>query len=147
MLLKYCNLLYIQNNIKAVNFTDKKIMKELFKKNRGFTLLEISIALTISLMLSGSIFLNVGTIATKGQAKECSRNLLMLHQAVNNYCLDNNISYGTTVHLSDLEDEGYLDSDESYECPKHRTPYQTTFTYGVMPTCPDELAGHECSTE
>ncbi len=122
-------------------------MKKLSKKNKGFTLLEISITLSVVLMFSGTIFLNLGTIVAKSRAKECSRNLLMLHQSVNNYCLDYDKSYGTTVQMSDLTARGYLNSKESYTCPVHETPYQTTFTYGVMPVCSDSISGHECSTD
>ncbi|GEM_PF-2755218 len=123
-------------------------MKKFNKKmKRGFTLLEISITVSVVLMFSGTVFLNLKTIVTKNQAKECSRSLLMIHQAVNNYCLDNNISYGTQVQMSDLTAEGYLNSQESYTCPVHNTPYQTSLTYGVMPVCSDAISGHECSTD
>ena len=122
-------------------------MRRLLKNNRGFTLLEVSIVISIAVVFSGTMFLNLSTIASKNQARECSRNLLMLHQSVNSYSLDNIVSYGTTVQMSDLISEDYLDSRESYVCPSHKTPYQTSFTYGVMPTCPDIIAGHECSTD
>jgi len=122
-------------------------MRKFLNKNRGFTLLEVTIVISITVVFAGMMLLNLRTIASRNQARECSRNLLMLHQSVNNYSLDNVVSYGTTVQMSDLISEDYLDSRESYVCPTHKTPYQTSFTYGVMPTCSDSIAGHECSTD
>lgn len=122
-------------------------MKKQLKNNKGFTILEVSIALTVTLIFSGATVLNLRTIAIRTQAKECSRNLLMIHQAVNNYCLDNVESYGTSVQLTDLKTEEYINSQESYVCPVHKSAYPTVFTYGIMPTCPDSISGHECSNE
>jgi len=122
-------------------------MKKLFYKNKGFTLLEVSIVIAIVVLFSGVVLLNLNTIASKNRAKECSGNLLMLHQAVNNYSIDHNTAYGSTVPMSDLITGEYLDSRESYVCPVHKTAYQTTFTHGIVPVCPDGISGHECSTD
>ena len=122
-------------------------MRKLLKSNRGFTLLEVSIVLAITLIFSGAIFFNLTTIKTRNQAKECSINLLMLHNAVNNYCLDNIVSYGTTVQMTDLINNGYLSSCESYKCPVNGTEYQTEFTYGTLPICPDNISEHICGTD
>ncbi len=122
-------------------------MRKLLKSNRGFTLLEVSIVLAITMIFSGAIFFNLTTIKTRNQAKECSINLLMLHNAVNNYCLDNNVSYGTTVQITNLMSSGYLNNNENYRCPVHRTEYQTEFIYGTLPTCPDNISEHICTAD
>jgi len=123
------------------------IMSKITHRYKGFSLVEISIVLTVLLVFSGIVLWNLSSIASKNKAKECSRNLLMLNQAVNNYCLDNNISYGTGVQMSNLISGGYLNAQESYDCPYNKTPYQTTFTYGTIPVCPDSISDHACSTD
>jgi len=117
------------------------------KKYRGFSLLELSIVIAILTIFSGIVFWNLGNIISKNRAKECSRNLLMLNQAVNNYSIDNDISYGTSVQMSDLISGDYLSSQENYVCPVNKTAYQTTFTFGTAPVCPDGISNHICSTD
>ena len=116
-------------------------------KYSGFSLLEISIVVAILSIFSAIAFWNLNSIVSRNRAKECSRNLLMLNQAVNNYCLDNNIAYGAGVQMSNMISQGYLNVNENYVCPVNETPYQTTFTYGAKPVCPDDLSNHECLTD
>ena len=119
------------------------------KKNKykGFSLLEMSIVIAIIMIFSGFAFWNFKTIISANRAKECSRNLLMINQAVNNYAVDNSITYGTSVQMTDLISGGYLSSQENYVCPVNKTAYQTTFTYGTLPVCPDGISNHVCSTD
>lgn len=122
------------------------MIKKIYKNN-GFSFVEILIVLAIISIFSGIVLLNLPSIASKNRAKECSRNLLMLNQAVNNYCLDNNISYGVSVQMSNLLANGYLNAQDNYVCPVNKTAYQTTFTYGTVPVCPDGISKHVCSTD
>ncbi len=122
-------------------------MKIIKRKYKGFTLLEISIVIAIISIFSAVLFWNLPSIASKSQAKECSRNLFILNQAVNNYSLDNNLAYGTAVQMSTLMSNGYLNTHENYVCPVNKTPYQTTFIYGTVPVCPDGILNHECSID
>ncbi len=117
------------------------------KKYRGFSLLELSIVIAILSIFAGVAFWNLRTIISTNRAKECSRNLLMLNHAVNVYSTDNNISYGTSVQMSNLISGGYLSSQENYVCPVNKTAYQTTFTFGTAPVCPDGISNHICSTD
>jgi len=114
---------------------------------KGYSLLELSIVLSVLLIFSGAMFLNLKTLMSINRAKECSRNLFMINQAVNNYCIDNNISYGTLVQLSDLISNGYLDANDNLTCPVNSAAYQTSYTYGVVPVCPNGIENHVCSTE
>ena len=122
-------------------------MIKLLKNNKGFTLLEVVIVLAITLIFTGAIFFNLTTIRKRNQAKECSINLLMIHNAVNNYCLDNIISYGESVQMTNLMKSGYLNSQESHICPVHRTSYQTEFNYGTLPICPNGISDHTCTAD
>jgi prepilin-type N-terminal cleavage/methylation domain-containing protein len=117
------------------------------KTNGGFSLLELSIVIAILMIFSSLAFWNLKTIISTNRAKECSRNLLMINQAVSSYSVDNNIPYETTVQMADLTAGGYLNSQENYVCPVNKTAYQTTFTYGTVPVCPDGLSNHVCSTD
>jgi len=112
---------------------------------RGFSLIELSIVLAVLVIFSGAILLNLKTLKEINQAKECSRNLFMIKQAVNNYCQDNSLPYGTAVQVSDLYSHGYLNSNDFLACPANNTPYQNSFTYGVNPVCPNGIANHTCS--
>jgi len=116
-------------------------------KYSGFSLLEISVVVAILSIFSAIAFWNLTSLISRSRAKECSGNLIMLNQAVNNYCLDNNIPYGTGVQMSNMISQGYLKANEIYVCPVNNTPYQTTFTYGTKPVCPDGLLNHECTTD
>jgi len=116
-------------------------------KYKGFSLLEISIVIAVLSIFSAIAFWNLSSLISRNRAKVCSGNLLMLNQAVNNYCLDNNISYGTSIQMSNMISHGYLNANENYVCPVNNTPYQTTFTYGTKPVCPDVISNHECTTD
>ncbi len=124
-----------------------KYMGRKNNKYSGFSLLEMSIVIAILSIFAGFASWNLRTIISINRAKECSRNLMMINQAVNNYSADNNISYGTSVQMSDLISGGYLSSQENYVCPVNKTAYQTTFTYGTVPVCPDGISNHVCSTD
>ena len=128
------------------NIYNKTMRKKKYKYN-GFSLLEISIVVAVLSIFSAIAFWNLNSFVSRNQAKECSRNLWMLNQSVNNYCLDNNISYGTSIQMSNMVSHSYLNANENYVCPVNNTPYQTTFTYGTIPVCPDTISNHECTTD
>ena len=113
-------------------------------KKSGFSLIEMLIVVFIISIFVVVVIVSTRKIVEREQARECSGSLVMLYSAVNNYCLDNNLVYGSVVMMTNLIASGHLMSTETYVCPASKDPYQSTFTNGVIPVCPSGITGHIC---
>ncbi len=122
----------------------KTIDKNIIKKN-GYSLVEILVVLSIVALMTAMVVIAMTKMTEREKARECSAKLLMVHNAVNYYCLDNNLQYGSIVYETNLISSGLINSTDVLACPTTGESYQAVYTNGVIITCPSGLNGHVCN--
>ena len=122
----------------------KFIRKQLIIKNNGYSFIEIVVVLGVVALMTGLVIIAVLKIAERERARECSGKLLMVYSAVNYYCLDNNLPYGSVVNEADLISSGLLKTTDELSCPATDESFQSVYTNGVIISCPSGLKGHVC---
>jgi len=116
----------------------------LIRKKNGYSFVEIIVVLAIITLMTGLVIIAVMKIAERERARECSTKLLMVYSAVNYYCLDNNLPFGSVVSEADLISSGLVKTTDVLACPSTDGSYQSVYTNGVIISCPSGLNGHVC---
>jgi len=122
----------------------RNIDKQFIIKKNGYTFVEIVIVLGLVGLLTGLVIIAISKIAERERARECSGKLLMIYSAVNYYCLDNNLPYGSIINETNLISSGLLKASDVLACPSTDESYQSVYTNGVIISCPSGLNGHVC---
>ena len=84
----------------------------IMKKNKGFTLIEMMVVITIIMILMGLLMPALGRARRKARKIECLNNLRQIGIALNEYALDNNGSYPQTLNILTNNDD-YLPATDN----------------------------------
>ena len=115
---------------------------KLFRKTRGFTLVEIMIVVAIIGILIAIAVPGFVRARSQSRMKACQENLVKIDGAKEQWALETNQGPSDTPTENDLTDSG---SGSGYLKKFPREPVGGTYTIsqvGVNPTCSTGLAGH-----
>lgn len=108
------------------------------KNRRGFTLLEIIIAVAIVGILATIATIHFIRAKEMANTNVCRTNLKQIQDAIQNWVMENNKEPSDKPTVEDLAPQ-YIQKWPA--CPKQNTPYETT-TVNELPVCPVDPANH-----
>jgi prepilin-type N-terminal cleavage/methylation domain-containing protein len=118
---------------------------KMFKRSKGFTLVEIMIVVAIIGILIAIAVPGFVKARTQSRNRACQENLTKIDGAKEQWALENNKAVGTDCTMDDLyvdDGSGYLKS--SPQCPAADGEDYTVNAIGTAPACPvvDDNADH-----
>ncbi len=111
----------------------------------GYSFPEILIVMSIVALLTGLVIFAMTKSIERERARECSARLSMVYNAVNYYCLDNNLQYGSIVNETNLISANHIKTTDVLACPTTRESFQTVYTNGYTISCPSGINNHLCN--